>query len=160
MHSSVRLRPTCKADRDFLLRVYGSVREAELALVPWTEEQKAAFVRQQFEAQDSYYREQFQTAQFQVIEFDGKPIGRLYLHNRDRALHILDISLLPEARNKGIGTFLLKQIFQKGREQGKCVTIYVEAFNPAKHLYERLGFQKKESTSPVYEFMEWDATQK
>jgi len=74
-----RLRPAADGDRDFLLRVYASTREEELRLVDWSTEQKAAFVRMQFEAQDSYYREHYASAAFDVIEVDGEPAGRLYV---------------------------------------------------------------------------------
>ncbi len=156
MQSSLRLRPAREDDRDFLIQVYASTRADELAPVPWTNEQKAAFVLQQFEAQNTHYRTHYDAPQFLVIELDGKGIGRLYLHEWPERIHIMDIALLPEARNRGIGSMLLKQLQSQAREQNKCVTIYVEFYNPAKRLYERLGFRKKSNEGQVYEFMEWN----
>ena len=158
---SVCLRLALESDEALLMRIYGSTRESELALVSWTPEQKENFVRHQFTAQSTYYKAEYPGALFQVIEFEDRPVGRLYLHYRTREIHILDIALLPEARNKGIGSYLLKRIMMEGAEKQKPVTIFVEVFNPAKRLYERLGFRKKPSSSPVYELMEWapDAVQ-
>jgi ribosomal protein S18 acetylase RimI-like enzyme len=155
MQSSLRLRPAREDDRNFLLQVYGSTRAHELASVPWTAEQKAAFVLHQFEAQSSHYHTHYEGAQFLIIELEGKAIGRLYIHELPERIHIMDIALLPEARNHGIGRTLLEQLQSQGREQNKKVTIYVEFYNPAKRLYERLGFQKKSAEGEIYEFMEW-----
>ena len=43
----ITLRPVQDSDDEFLLKVYGSTREQELAQVPWTAEQKQQFVRMQ-----------------------------------------------------------------------------------------------------------------
>jgi hypothetical protein len=63
---------------EFLYRVYACTREEEMAAVPWTDEQKAAFLRQQFNAQYQYYQGHFPDASYQVIQRDDEPIGRLY----------------------------------------------------------------------------------
>jgi ribosomal protein S18 acetylase RimI-like enzyme len=134
------LRPAEPGDRDFLLRVYASTREEELRLVDWDDEQKAAFVQQQFEAQDSYYREHYHPATFDVIEVDGQPAGRLYVARWEDEIRIVDIALLPEHRGRGIGTALMNDLLEEGVRTGKRVSIHVERNNPARRLYERLGF--------------------
>ena len=98
-----RLRPAGAEDRDVLLRVYTSTREEELRLVDWSDDQKAAFVRQQFEAQDTYYREHYDAATFDVIEVDAEPVGRLYVARWEDEIRIVDIALLPECRGRGRG---------------------------------------------------------
>src|SRR4051812_19114238 len=64
MPPGISLRPITDADLSFLYKVYASTRAQEMALVPWSDAQKQAFVRMQFEAQHKYYREQFTTASF------------------------------------------------------------------------------------------------
>ena len=54
----VTLRPVQDSDDEFLLKVYGSTREQEMAQVPWTAEQKQQFVRMQYEAQKNHYAAQ------------------------------------------------------------------------------------------------------
>jgi ribosomal protein S18 acetylase RimI-like enzyme len=136
----VTLRPVQESDDDFLLKVYGSTREQELAQVPWTAEQKQQFVRMQWEAQKSHYVAQHPNATHEIICLEGDAAGRLYLDRTGDKFHILDITLLPEHRNRGAGSFLLGQIMAKAKEAGKPVSIYVETFNPSLRLFQRLGF--------------------
>lgn len=68
----------------------------------------------------------------------------------------MDIALVPRYRGQGIGGTLMKQVLAEGRKAGKPVRIHVEHFNPAMHLYERLGFKKIGDTG-VYFLMEWRA---
>jgi len=135
-----RLRPAGAGDRDFLLQVYASTREEELRLVDWSDEQKAAFVRQQFEAQDAYYRDNYDPVTFDVIEVDGASAGRLYVARWDDEIRIIDIALLPEYRGRGIGTELLRALLDEAAEAWKRLSIHVELNNPARRLYDRLGF--------------------
>jgi GNAT superfamily N-acetyltransferase len=140
---------------DFLLRVYGSTREEELAMVlDWTPEQKTGFVIQQFSAQHAWYQEHYQGAQFDVILIDGIPAGRLYVHRRSSEIRLVDITLLPEFRKGGFGTAILHDLLAEGEATGKPVTIHVEIYNPAMRLYERLGFRSVEDRG-VYHLMKW-----
>ena len=152
--NTVSLRPTTEADEDFLRTVYAATREEELALVDWTEAQKSAFLRMQFDAQDKHYREAYGNAQFLVIERDRRPVGRLYISRRERDIRIMDIALLAEGRNAGVGTALLREILDEAARASKSVSIHVERFNRAMRLYERLGFTKVDEHG-VYYLMEW-----
>ena len=136
----ITLRPAQEPDDEFLLRVYGSTREQELAQVPWTAEQKQQFVRMQYEAQKNHYAAQHPQASHDIICVQGIAAGRLYLDRSGEKFHVLDITLLPEHRNRGAGSFLLGQIMAEAREAGKPVSIYVETFNPSLRLFQRLGF--------------------
>jgi ribosomal protein S18 acetylase RimI-like enzyme len=139
--SGITLRPVSSSDRDFLLQVYASTREEELARVPWTGAEKAAFIEQQFDAQDRHYREHYAGASLDVVECDGAPAGRLYVARWSDEIRIVDIALLPEFRGRGIGTRLLGELLDEAARSGKRVSIHVEKGNPAFRLYERLGFE-------------------
>jgi hypothetical protein len=52
----ITLRHSTAGDRALLEAVYGSTRETELALLPWDDTAKRAFVAGQFAAQDTHYR--------------------------------------------------------------------------------------------------------
>jgi len=147
------LRPAEPADWEFLFRVYASTRAEELSLVPWSEEQREGFLRAQFSAQDRCYRENYPGAEFCIILVDDLPAGRLYLHRRADELRIMDVALLPEYQRQGIGTCLLRRILDQAVANQIRVTIHVEIFNPARGLYERLGFAKR-TTHGVYDLME------
>ena len=142
MVTTISLRPSEPTDEPLLYEVYASTREDELALVDWTDVQKAAFLRQQFSAQHSFYHDRYAHARFDLILQDGTPIGRLYVARWPEKIHILDIALLPPYRNAGIGTGLLRALLAEAAATGKRASIYVERFNPARRLYERLGFSE------------------
>ena len=148
------LRAVQPEDEPFLRQVYATTRADEMALVNWDESQKQAFLNMQFEAQHRYYQQQFQNAQFQIVELDGRPIGRLYVDRREDEIRIIDIALLPENRNSGIGSALLRNILNEAAEAGKPVRIHVEQFNPALRLYKRLRFSEVGSYG-LYLLMEW-----
>jgi ribosomal protein S18 acetylase RimI-like enzyme len=139
----IELRPIEPSDEEFLYRVYASTRQEELAQTAWPKEQRAAFLRMQFDAQSRYYREHYSEASFDVILSDGYPIGRLYVARWPEEIRIVDVALLPENRNSGIGTTLLQDLISESEESGKPLSIHVERFNPALRLYERLGFREK-----------------
>jgi ribosomal protein S18 acetylase RimI-like enzyme len=149
------LRSETEADVPFLRRLYISTRWEELAVVPdWTDEQKIAFLESQFTAQRRHYLAYFANAAFDVLEDNGVPAGRLYLDRQDKTLLIIDVALLPDWRNRGIGTALIEAVFSEARLCGKDVSISVEKFNPAQRLYRRLGFREY-AEDQVYWFMYW-----
>lgn len=152
------LRPMNSEDHEFLYRVYASTRQEELAAVPWTVEQKEAFLRSQFSLQHQHYQKYYADAAFDVILCDGAPAGRLYVFRSAEEIRIVDIALLPEHRGAGIGTRLLQDVLTEAAASGKRVSIHVERFNPAMRLYERLGFRKQEEVG-VYFRMEWSPLQ-
>lgn len=138
----VSLRPVAAGDEEFLVSVYASTRADELARVPWSEAQRAAFVRMQFDAQQLHYRTHNPAATHDVILLDQLPIGRLYVARRRDEIRILDITLLPEHRGRGVGTSLLKDLMGEAERAGLPLNIYVESYNRSRGLFERLGFKK------------------
>jgi ribosomal protein S18 acetylase RimI-like enzyme len=125
-----------------------------MARVPWTEEQKRAFLDLQFEARDRHYRSWFPAARFDVIERGGAAIGRLIVDRGDDAIRIVDIALIPEQRGRGLGGALLRGLLDEAAGSGRPVRIHVERGNPARRLYDRLGFDPIEEQG-LYELLEW-----
>jgi ribosomal protein S18 acetylase RimI-like enzyme len=136
----VALRPLRADEGDFSARVYASTRQEELAPLPWTAEQKAAFLAQQFGAQSAHYATHYADASWDVIVVDGLRAGRLIVHRGEAEVNVVDIALLPEYRGRGVGTMLLREIFADADAAGLPVTVHAEHMNPARRLYERLGF--------------------
>jgi ribosomal protein S18 acetylase RimI-like enzyme len=134
--------------------LYASTRADEMAVVPWTEKAKQDFLRMQFEAQHTFYQDQFADADFLIIEHDGEAIGRLYLDRRDDEIRVIDVALMPEHRGKGVGSKLMQDVLDEAASAHKRVRIHVEHNNPAMRLYERLGFRKIDDHG-VYFLMEW-----
>jgi ribosomal protein S18 acetylase RimI-like enzyme len=154
LNRSVTLRAVTSEDDTLLARVYAGTRAAELAAVSWTEDEKAAFVQMQFAAQAQYYRGHYPDTSFDVILLGAEAVGRLYVSRWTDELRIVDIALLPEYCNRGIGTTLLRGLQSAAAAAGKPLRIHVERFNPALRLYERLGFRQIADRG-VYLFMEW-----
>jgi GNAT superfamily N-acetyltransferase len=151
---SVACRIANEKDNEFCYAVYASTRAQELAQVPWTPEERERFLRQQFKAQDHAYRNNYPGAEFLIIVVDGADAGRLYAHRRPDEIRIMDVALLPPFRAQGIGTYFLKEFLREGQISSRIVTIHVEVFNPARRLYQRLGFRPV-GENAVYCLMEW-----
>ena len=64
----------------------------------------------------------------------------MFVHRGVDEIRIVDVGLLPENCNQGIGTAIVKAILDEASEAGKPVRLHVEHFNRAQRLYERLGF--------------------
>jgi ribosomal protein S18 acetylase RimI-like enzyme len=89
-----------------------------------------------------------------VIELDGERAGRLYVHRGEEDIRIMDIALAPAYRGRGIGTALLEELMAEARSSGRSLSIHVELQNPARSLYDRLGFVPV-GEHGVYVLMEW-----
>ena len=151
--AAVTLREESPADKDFLADLYAATREEELRPVAWDDAQKRAFLREQFELQWAHYRRHYPRAEWLVLQDDGVAIGRLYAETSGPEVRLMDIALVAERRNRGLGTAIMKSLLGYADELGLPVTLHVEPFNPASRLYERLGFATRE-TRGIYLFME------
>jgi RimJ/RimL family protein N-acetyltransferase len=152
--SSITCRPVGPDDDAFLLEIYASTRADEMALVPWTAEQRQAFVRMQFTAQQEHYQKKYPTANHEIILSSGRPVGRLYVARLEQEIRIVDITLMPRERNAGIGSSSLRGLLNEAGCTGKVIRIYVENFNPSLRLFERLGFRQIERHG-IHILMEW-----
>ena len=148
------LRPIRPEDEGFLFEVYASTRMHELAAPAWSEAQRQTFLRMQFRAQQQSYLAQFPTAACQIILWHERPIGRLYIECRPDEIRGIDIALLQEFRQVGIGTAILHGLLAEASRAGKPFRIHVEKFNRAQNLYKRLGFTTL-ADDGMYLFMEW-----
>ena len=153
--AGVALRPIGDDDLPFLARLYASTRAEEVARTPWSDDEKAAFLQWQFEAQHAHYQEHYPTCSFDLVERRGEPVGRFYVDRWEKEIRLVDIALLPEARGGGLGGALIRRLLAEGRETCKPVSIHVEYDNPALSLYRRLGFRHVDSNG-VYNLMRWE----
>jgi ribosomal protein S18 acetylase RimI-like enzyme len=152
----VALRPVTDADREFLLGVYGSTRDEELSQVAWMPGQREAFVRMQFDAQDSEYRRHNPRGSFDVITVGGRPAGRLYVDRRGTDIRIVDIALLPEFRGAGVGGHLVAGLMDEAAASGRSLSIHVEVHNRAAGSTSGWASWSRPDLG-VYRRMEWTA---
>lgn len=152
---TVELRPVSDSDEQFLLSVYASTRAEELEQAEWTEEQKEMFLRWQLGLQRREYESRFPDAAYDVILVDQQPAGRIWVGSDDEQIRLLDIALLPQFQNRGVGTELVRRLIKEAERQGKVLRHMVFVLNNnAERFYERLGFKKIEDFG-AYKHMEW-----
>jgi GNAT superfamily N-acetyltransferase len=144
------LRPETPSDADFLLTLYLSVRWPELAATHWPDASKRAFLASQFQTQKQQYGATYSGLERLIIEAASAPVGRLYFLSTEREIRVVDISLLPAWRNHGIGSALLQQLGCEADSARKPLCLQVELHNPALRLYQRLGFQVRDTSGPYW----------
>lgn len=152
----IELSPVDATDEAFLLDVYASTRAEEMALVPWTEEQRRAFVKMQFKAQQADYSKAYPEATHDIILENDRPVGRLYVDRLDTEIKIIDLTILPRERNGGIGSYLIRGLLAEAAGTGKIVTVYVESFNPSLRLFKRLRFSETDQIG-IHLLMQWSS---
>jgi ribosomal protein S18 acetylase RimI-like enzyme len=150
---SINLRCVTPEDEQLLLKIYSSTRAEELERIPWSEEQKLAFLQMQSKAQHDHYREVYKQAEYLLILRGDRPIGRLYKAEKESEVRVLDLTILPEERNGGVGTYLLRNLITEAEQLNKAVSIHVESFNRSLGLFQRLGFKKMQENG-IYFLME------
>jgi GNAT superfamily N-acetyltransferase len=152
---TLKLRPVTPDDDPFLLSVYTSTRAEELAQVEWQSGQQEVFIKWQFEMQRREYDARFAEAEYDLIEIDGQPAGRIWMGRSEDEIRLLDIALLPEFQNRGAGTVLINWLVDEAKATGKRLRHMVFVLNNNAHrFYERLGFVEIEDIGG-YKHMEW-----
>ena len=145
---NIQLRPYTAEDQEFLYRLYSGTRREEVAAWGWPREQQEAFLRMQWNAQQRSYAMMYPGAEHSIILNDGEPIGRmLVMHGTEAkeagdATVLVDIALLSSYRGQGIGGRLLQTLIEESDKERVPVRLQVLKSNPARRLYERLGFQQ------------------
>ena len=147
-------RAVTAEDDAFLFGLYASTRREELAQWGWEKEQQLKFLRMQFQCQSRSYQMQYPNLETKIILTGDAKVGRIITAKNNSEMVLVDISLLPEFYNQGFGTALLKDLQQKAHTEGIPLRLSVLTNNPAKRLYERMGFKTVE-TNETHTIMRW-----
>lgn len=138
-------REAGEADREFLQRLDASLCDWLHAVDGLPDGQRVALVDMQARAREQAYRSAWPQARCLVVEQveggQSLPVGRIWYARTADALHLIDISMLPERRGQGVGGACLKRLIGEAAAAGLAVTLNVAADNPARRLYARLGFR-------------------
>lgn len=87
-----------------------------------------------------------------IILIDNKEVGIYAVHTTENGdLFINEISILKEYQNKGIGRKILEEQLKENRQKGIRTNLQVFKDNPAKSLYEKLGFKVYGETETHYQ---------
>lgn len=137
----ITARPTEDRDLPFLQSLYAGTRADEMAATGWSERECRDFLAQQFSLQHRYYHEHYPDACFLLLSRGEQAIGRLYWRELGDCASLVDVSLVPAERGRGIGTALMQLLLARADAHGQDIVLHVEPFNPALRLYRRFGFE-------------------
>jgi GNAT superfamily N-acetyltransferase len=152
----IALRPVeMPADEEFLIALYYTTRD-DIRQSPLDEEQKQLLSSMQYFAQKEHYEAYYPDTDHDLILLDGKIIGRLWTARYETELLGIDLAILPEYRNLGIGTMLLHNLFDEAEQTERVFNFHVLKTNAAAiRLYERMNCKFIESNAPTHFKMRW-----
>jgi ribosomal protein S18 acetylase RimI-like enzyme len=127
---NITLRPAARDDYDFLWALLvDTLRPYVEATWGWDE----AYQRTRF-------RDHFDPAPQDIILADGVAVGVFRVERREDSIFLSNIGITPAYQGLGIGTRLIQDLLEEGQSMGVPVELQVLRVNPARDLYERLGF--------------------
>jgi len=134
-------RPVAWQDEEFLWALFKTVRSAEFAHVPLSPAALDRILEVQYRGQKMSYESQY-AGGHDIILLDGVPVGRIWLFRGAEERILVDISLLPAYRNRGIGGALIERAIAAARAAGVPLRSSVALSNTGSlRLHQRLGFR-------------------
>ncbi len=124
------LRPASSSDFDFLRQLH------RLTLKPYVEQVWGWDEAQQ----EKLLRDRFDPEKLKIIQQNGNDIGLLQVELKPEETFLGNILLLPDVQGRGLGGKIVESVIGQANQAGQPVTLTVLKPNPAKKLYERLGF--------------------
>jgi len=98
------------------------------------------------EREESQFRHQMDLLAAQVIRSNDLEVGFIMAPIKDGARWIHTICIVSEHQHKGIGTEVLGRVIAQAKEEKMPLYLGVLKVNPARRLYQRLGFRVIEET--------------
>jgi RimJ/RimL family protein N-acetyltransferase len=140
-----RLRPATSADAEELFRIHLEAMGPylPLAFADWSEA-----------ADREHHQQWMQDGRAQAIVVDDRIAGSFELVRHEDALWLRRLELDPGLHGRGLGTQILEDVQQQAGGQALRVVLDVFVHNPARRLYERLGFVEVGREGPSIK-MEW-----
>jgi ribosomal protein S18 acetylase RimI-like enzyme len=93
----------------------------------------------------------FVPEQFQIIVLDGQDVGLLAVEQRATELFLSTIEILPAYQGRGLGAAVVRSILAQAAAARVPAALQVLKVNPARRLYERLGFSISGETATHYQ---------
>jgi ribosomal protein S18 acetylase RimI-like enzyme len=93
------------------------------------------------DAQIAGFRQRWDVGQVRIITLDETDIGWLQSFAEHDALFLGQLFVDSPLRRQGIGTQVVKGLIEEATRAGRALTLGVVKTNPARRLYERLGFR-------------------
>ena len=152
----ISTRPALSTDLEFLANVYKGTRQDEMDGWGWPAAQQESFARMQFQARRMWYSSMYPDALECLIVRGDMPVGSVITRSSATELRVVDIAILPEHRNLGIGGHLISSLVKNAVASNQRFTLSVLRSNPAIRLYERLGLQPRPGRDDAYLEMEYE----
>jgi GNAT superfamily N-acetyltransferase len=92
-------------------------------------------------AQIASFRRQWNASEVRIIMLDDADIGWLQGAPREGAFFLAQLFVDAAHQGRGIGTQIMHDLIGEARLLGQAMTLEVVKINPAKRLYDRLGFR-------------------
>jgi ribosomal protein S18 acetylase RimI-like enzyme len=152
----ISLRPVeMPADEEFLIDLYYTTRY-DIEQAPIDEVQKRTLSLMQYTAQKHHYEKHYSDSSHDIILLDGINVGRLWTARYETEILGIDMAIMPEHRNKKIGTFLLQNLFDEATRTNRVFNFHVLKTNAAAiRLYKRMKCKFTESDAPTHFKMRW-----
>ena len=150
-----RLRRCDVSDDAFLYDVFVTTWQSEVAALP-NQNLAQHVLRIQHIAQERRFASGFPEHERYVVLEDGEPAGRLYVDQSGVDIALLDLTLLPRFRSRGLGTRVVRDLLTEAGRDSRKVTLRVpRRQNRATDFYTRLGFHLV-SVDDVDNFFDWE----
>jgi ribosomal protein S18 acetylase RimI-like enzyme len=137
----VQLRPATLDDVEALFRIHRD------SLGPYVEQTWGPW-DESWQVQN--FREAFDVKVRQVIESEGQVIGFVDVVQKEDSTVLASIEIAPAFQRRGIGAQLIRDVLERAASRGVPVNLRVLRINPARRLYERLGFEVVDATETHY----------
>jgi ribosomal protein S18 acetylase RimI-like enzyme len=151
----LQLRTLTADDMPQVQRIYTASRWDDPVLTLWPQDQLAAFLQSQCHAQHQHYSQHYAGAEFKLLELDGQVVGRLYWQCLQSELRLIEITVLPEFRARGLATLLVQHLQGLAAQRNVPLALNVACTNHrALALYQRLGFALGDNDG-MHHDMQW-----
>ena len=100
--------------------------------------------------QEARFRAAFRPEANQIVLTDEREAGMLSVERRADELFIANIAIVPERQGRGLGAVIVGDLLAEAARAGVAVRLQVLRVNPARRLYERLGFAIEGETPTHY----------
>lgn len=101
--------------------------------------------------QQKIFSDKFLPKKYKIIVYGNLDIETIQVSTNNNDIFIGIIEILPEYQNKGIGTEIINQIIDDSKSKNfSRAWLQVFKTNPAKKLYNKLGFSTINETETHY----------
>jgi GNAT superfamily N-acetyltransferase len=155
MDDRITIRPATPADARVLFALFAEEKAAELAPLGLSADQLQPLLEMQYRGREFSYSQAAANLADEILCLsDGTRVGRILVDRRLDCIRVMDVAVLANYRNRGIGTQALERVQLAAQKASLPVRLRVMKESGAGRLYQRLGFASISSDALSME-MEW-----